>query len=338
MAYTVYNNNGSVLVNIQDGTVDDSTTSLQLVGKNVNNYGEYIANNFVKILTSFADTQGNEPANPIVGQLFYNRSTEKLTVFDGTEFRPVQGASVGSPPTSPSSGDLWFDGTSTSGNRQLKLYDGTSWRLIGPVAPEDEGKFGIEPPYTAYSIASDAAPYVVQKTGVIYSNGRSVGIISTTSFVMSTTSYAYYFASTGSQRLSEGITILKDLDVRRNLYVQGAFTFTGALSGPFKNLSAYYDRTWIGSAITDEYTATNNFIRLEVLPYIFSTSTTATILNSEVKVLSSYNTFTEVRHFILQDRVPGIVRWEAYEKYLTDGTSYFSVLGSTLTNVVRIDQ
>ena len=41
MAYIIYNNDNTVLVNIANGDVDSSTTSLDLIGKNVDNYGQY---------------------------------------------------------------------------------------------------------------------------------------------------------------------------------------------------------------------------------------------------------------------------------------------------------
>jgi hypothetical protein len=47
MAYTVYKNTNTVLTTLEIGEVDSISTCLDLVGKNVNNYGEYINNNFV---------------------------------------------------------------------------------------------------------------------------------------------------------------------------------------------------------------------------------------------------------------------------------------------------
>ena len=64
MAYTIYNNDGTVLSTIAVGDVDSYSTSLDLIGKNVNNYGEYYNTNLVRLLTSFASpaTNTKEPA------------------------------------------------------------------------------------------------------------------------------------------------------------------------------------------------------------------------------------------------------------------------------------
>jgi len=94
MAYTIYNNDGSILLILPDSEIDDVTTSLTLIGKNVNNYGQYVNNNLVKLLTSFANTSGNEPANPQIGQLFFNKTSGRLTAYNGSSFAPTHGSSI----------------------------------------------------------------------------------------------------------------------------------------------------------------------------------------------------------------------------------------------------
>ena len=49
MAYTVNKTNGSVLATVSDGTID-TTTDLVLVGKNYAGYGEFLNENYVKLL------------------------------------------------------------------------------------------------------------------------------------------------------------------------------------------------------------------------------------------------------------------------------------------------
>ncbi|NDG31898.1 hypothetical protein EB118_17720, partial [bacterium] len=87
MAYTIYNNNGTILVNVASGDVDDVTTSLDLVGKNVNNYGEILNNNFVRLLTNFSNSTA--PRSPQVGQLWYNPVEGILKIWKGDSFKPV---------------------------------------------------------------------------------------------------------------------------------------------------------------------------------------------------------------------------------------------------------
>ena len=68
MAYIIYNNDGTILTTLADGDVDSVSTSLDLVGKNVNNYGQYFNNNFTKLLTNFSNAI--PPSFERVGQLW----------------------------------------------------------------------------------------------------------------------------------------------------------------------------------------------------------------------------------------------------------------------------
>lgn len=56
-------------------------TSLILLGKGMNDYGELVASNFVHLLENFAGPI--EPVYPIQGQLWYNNNTKNLLLFDG---------------------------------------------------------------------------------------------------------------------------------------------------------------------------------------------------------------------------------------------------------------
>ena len=69
MAYTINKTDGTVLATIADGTLDTST-SLQLIGKNYAGYGEILNENTVKLLENFANS--SSPTNPLTGQMYYN--------------------------------------------------------------------------------------------------------------------------------------------------------------------------------------------------------------------------------------------------------------------------
>jgi hypothetical protein len=117
MAYIIYRSDGTVLLTMADGEVDSVTTSLDLVGKNVNNYGQYVNNNFTKLLTNFASP--NQPLQAQVGQLWYDTTNSKLTVYDGVEFNPTYGATIsGTQPVTTSTGDLWYNST----NGEFKIW------------------------------------------------------------------------------------------------------------------------------------------------------------------------------------------------------------------------
>lgn len=78
MAYTIVKSNGTTLTTIADGTINTTSTSLGLPGRNYAGYGQTLDTNFVHILENFADT--TPPANPLQGQLWYNTNTGTLLV------------------------------------------------------------------------------------------------------------------------------------------------------------------------------------------------------------------------------------------------------------------
>jgi hypothetical protein len=78
MAYTIVKSNGQVLTTIADGTLNTSSTSLQLPGRNYAGYGQYLDTNFVHQLENFANA--SPPANPLTGQLWYDTNNQTLCV------------------------------------------------------------------------------------------------------------------------------------------------------------------------------------------------------------------------------------------------------------------
>jgi hypothetical protein len=84
MAYTIVKTNGQVLTTIADGTINTTSTSLALPGRNYAGYGSYLDTNFVHQLESYANT--SPPANPLQGQLWYNTNSNTMYVCpaDGT--------------------------------------------------------------------------------------------------------------------------------------------------------------------------------------------------------------------------------------------------------------
>lgn len=88
MTYNVYLTNNTLAKTVQDGAVD-STYSVLLVGKGVADYASSMAQNSIRQLENFAlDTP---PANPLTGQLWYNRSNNVLNVYNGQNWLPLNG-------------------------------------------------------------------------------------------------------------------------------------------------------------------------------------------------------------------------------------------------------
>lgn len=333
MAYIIYNSdNSTILANIANGDVDSSTTSLDLIGKNVDNYGQYFNNDLVKLLTNFASASGNEPRSPQTGQLWFNSTTKRLTVYDGTSFKPTYGATVsGTESVTTSTGDLWYDTI----NSQLKIWNGYSYKLVGPAVSGLYGKFGIDLPTSTIRDDDTNLPKTV---GVIYSYGRSMGLLNTSSFSMSADDNYTYLRYYSTQTLAKGVTIADDLDIRGELLIQGENQIS-----PNKVLTASFDITTYGDPEDPDVPTAKSNIEAgniaisNMLALVFTTSTNSTYHhsqypgNSDARVVCFYSGASSVRRFhLIPDPLhPSIMMWRWWDVY------YSSVL-STYTNIVVI--
>ena len=138
MAYKINKTDGSLLVEVIDSNIDQTATDLTLIGKNVSGYGEYMNENFIKLLENFASE--SQPNNPIAGQLWFDTAENRLKVYDGNGFRIGAGPIVsGSQPASFVQGDTWID----SVENQLYFYDGQGLHLAGPIYKQAQGISGF---------------------------------------------------------------------------------------------------------------------------------------------------------------------------------------------------
>lgn len=166
MAYTINLTDGTIFATVADGTINTSS-SMVLVGKNYAGYGEFLDENFIHLLESGANTTA--PGAPLTGQLWWDKSTNTMKVYNGTTFKTISAATASSStPTSNVTGDLWFDTT----NQQLKVYNGTSFILVGPASTSGQGTSGAIVTTITDNVAVDHV--VVQ----LFVNNTIVGIIS----------------------------------------------------------------------------------------------------------------------------------------------------------------
>ena len=139
MSYILNKTDGSVLTEVIDGTVDQTSTDITLIGKNSTSYGEFFNENLIKILENFANT--TQPNKPLMGQLWYDSSEGRLKVYDGNGFKVSGGTIVSnSVPSSIAQGDIWID----SKNRQMYFNDGNATVLVGPVFGVSQGLSGFQ--------------------------------------------------------------------------------------------------------------------------------------------------------------------------------------------------
>jgi hypothetical protein len=137
MSYTIKFTNGKTLAVVADQSIDDVSTSITLVGKNVNNYGQYVNANFVSLLENFSNLI--EPSSPVVGQTWFDTSEGRLKVYSTGTFKPVGAPIISTTePAGVVRGDLWVDTT----DNLLKWYDGTVWQLAAKQYSDSVGKEG----------------------------------------------------------------------------------------------------------------------------------------------------------------------------------------------------
>jgi hypothetical protein len=133
MPYYIKHTDGTNLVTVEDGTVDSTSTSITLVGKNFPTYGQTFNQNLVSILENFANSTNPDPA--LLGQLWYDSTNKTINFYrEGSTTNTWQKIATtiesATAPTDPRMGDLWWDTV----NSQLKIYDTNfaDWQTIGP--------------------------------------------------------------------------------------------------------------------------------------------------------------------------------------------------------------
>jgi hypothetical protein len=172
MAYTITLTDGTVFATIADGTTNTSS-SMTLVGKNYAGYGQFLDDNFVRLLENGANTSA--PAAPLTGQLWWDKTNFLLKVYNGTVFKTISAATASSSaPSNNVTGDLWYDTT----NQQLKVWTGSAFIVVGPAYSASQGTAGAIPETITDSVG--ATKFITS----LYVNNNRVGIVyDTSSFV-----------------------------------------------------------------------------------------------------------------------------------------------------------
>ena len=172
MSYTLKLTNGKILLTLADQQSDRITTSLTMIGKNVNAYGTDLNDNFVHLLENFANNV--EPVNPLEGQLWFDTANQVTKVYKGIDqsFHAVGGPIISATRPPLVAGDLWID----SANRKLKFYDGNNLIDSGIPYNYTEGKSGL--------LIEDSTTTSIGSTRFlgVYINDSLLGIYSDTDF------------------------------------------------------------------------------------------------------------------------------------------------------------
>jgi hypothetical protein len=137
MSYTITFTNGRTLAVLSDQSFDKVSTSITLIGKNVNAYGQDINNNFVGLLENFANI--SEPRSPVQGQLWFDTTEGRMKVYTTSSFKPVGAPTIGTtPPASAMTGDFWVHPT----EKLLYFYAGGTWLPSSKIYSDTGGKTG----------------------------------------------------------------------------------------------------------------------------------------------------------------------------------------------------
>jgi len=137
MAYQLNKTDGTLLTEIIDGKIDENSTNLTFIGRNYKGFGEYLNENFIKLLETFANTA--PPSKPVKGQLWFDTGENRLKVYNGTTFRSTDNSTY--TPTQPAGlveGDIWID----SANQQMYFATDSGIQLVGPTYNTSQLKSG----------------------------------------------------------------------------------------------------------------------------------------------------------------------------------------------------
>lgn len=198
MATTINKTDGTVLATVADGAVD-TTTDITLIGRLYRNYGELVNENFAQMLENFADT--SSPANPLEGQIWYDKGDSQLKIYRSTGFASLGISSrSANAPGSPVTGDMWYDTT----NSQLKLYTGSAWIVVAPQYSTAQGKTGavVETIQDTLSTNHDIT--------IVYQGGYAIAAFSLDADFIPNN------AITGFPSIKKGLTISNVADVNFN--------------------------------------------------------------------------------------------------------------------------
>lgn len=156
MAYNLTTGSGTIIT-IADGTIDTTSTSLALPGRNYSGYGQPVDQDLIRLMEHFASS--TIPTKPLPGQLWFDTTTSPGTL----KLYPTNGGTAGwaNIMTNPVSGNLKVNGNAN---------------IVGDV--EIGGNLTLtDPTKRIYATLANAATFTNDGTGgsspVVYNAGAS---------------------------------------------------------------------------------------------------------------------------------------------------------------------
>jgi len=253
MSYPINSTTGQLIIQILDGTADGpsinpgaNATDVDLFGKNYSLYGEFLNENFVKLMQNFAND--NAPAKPLTGELWYDTANKLLKVYNGTAFIPASPVIISATqPAITVVGSQWWD----SVNHQLYMYSATGWTLIGPSYKYPDG---ISGPVVDTVLDNFGGTHTVTK---FYSQNHVAAILSyDAAFTINPT-----YPITGFSVLNPGITLATG--IANELQLVGSATNSKMLGNV---VAANYARTDIIPTFTSNVLIGGGNIAIDSAP------------------------------------------------------------------------
>lgn len=183
MPYQIRKSDGNILVSLPDGQIDNVSSSITFVGKNVSAFGEIQNNDFLHLLENFA--RNVEPANKLRGQIWYDTQNYSLKFYDGASWQSTAVVDfTGTPPLSSHQGYLWYD----ISKNQLYINTGTNSVNYTLIGPENVPGFGET---KLLSTTVTDINNVVHPIIDIRVDGETLGYIANSTFAVNSTSTYY---------------------------------------------------------------------------------------------------------------------------------------------------
>ncbi|WP_353480108.1 hypothetical protein [Haliscomenobacter sp.] len=230
MAYTINLTDGTIFATVADGTINTSS-SVTLVGKNYAGYGEFLDENIIQMLENFSNPTA--PTSPLTGQLWWDKTNSLLKVYNGTTFKTISAATAsGTAPASNVTGDLWYDTT----NQQLKVWTGSAFLVVGPAYSSVAGTAGAIPETINDNTATPhyvTTIYVNNVRVAIYNDGATFTAAAPVSTLFPTVFKGVTMTN------SSGTNMSGNLIGAGNVTISAGGTVTGTFTGSGANIAGY---------------------------------------------------------------------------------------------------
>ena len=260
--YTIIRTSGSTLTTVQDGTIDTTSSSLALPGRNYPGYGNALDTNFIKLLENFASS--TPPSNPIQGQMWFNTTTSQLS------YCPADG-------TNQASNWVILSTTNSAGNTSLGNLNVTSNVIannltVNNATTSDTISVRLATVTANANIAN--ANITAGTVGTLTTQSITTGDSTTAGSLVGTWTVTGNSTGTGLAVAQGNLAVTGNINFNGNLYQNGTlFNPTGTFNQA--NVSDYLGKTGLytsaGSYFVGNIAAANNV----TMSNIFATGGTA---------------------------------------------------------------